>query len=106
MLLKADAIAKTAYFLVLGSPGAGKSVVLRKLCQDLEQEVPRTGKIPVYINLREWHVAEKWSETNPPTVQQLRDFILENLKSRDIVTSKFFHEYFDRMYETGRLFLS
>lgn len=103
-LLKAIRNSKKRMFLVLGIPGAGKSVALRKLCQDLAAEVDSTQKIPVYINLREWHVEEKWSEDNPPTVEQLYDFIFRNLKERDIVTSKFFDKYFERLYETGRLY--
>lgn len=103
-LLKAIRNSKKRMFLVLGIPGAGKSVALRKLCQDLAAEVDSTQKIPVYINLREWHVEEKWSEENPPTVEQLYDFIFRNLKERDIVTSKFFDKYFERLYETGRLY--
>lgn len=103
-LLKAIRQSKKRLFLVLGTPGAGKSVALRKLCQDLAEEVTKTGKIPVYINLREWHISQKWSEDHPPTVEQLYQFVFENLKSRDIVTSKFFERYFERLYETGRLY--
>ena len=60
---------ETDCFLVLGDPGSGKSVALRKLCLDLLVEVDRTGKIPVYVNLKEWKVKEKWSVDNPPTAQ-------------------------------------
>ena len=35
-------------FLVLGDPGSGKSVALRKLCRDLLAEVDKTGKVPLY----------------------------------------------------------
>ena len=103
-LLNAIKKSRNRLFLVLGSPGAGKSVALRKLCQDLAGEVDKTGKIPVYINLREWHVEQKWSEESPPTVEQLYEFVFSNVKGRDIVTSKFFERYFDRLYETGRLY--
>jgi len=44
----------THAFLVLGDPGAGKSVALRKLARDMLDEVGRTGRVPIYINLREW----------------------------------------------------
>lgn len=91
-------------FLVLGDPGSGKSVALRKLAQDLLKESGQTGKIPVYINLKEWSLEKKWDEGNPPTVQQLYDFVVENLKNRDRITGKFFGEYFDRLYENGRLY--
>jgi len=39
-------------FLVLGDPGSGKSVALRKLARDLVAEMSLTGKLPVYINLK------------------------------------------------------
>ena len=44
----------TQAFLVLGDPGAGKSVALRKLARDMLDEVGDTGRIPIYVNLREW----------------------------------------------------
>src|SRR5206468_10467332 len=69
-------------FLVLGDPGSGKSVALRKLCHDMHNEVKKTGKLPLYINLREWHPETKWTPENPPTDEQLYDFVLRNLKSR------------------------
>jgi hypothetical protein len=89
-------------FLVIGDPGSGKSVALRKLCQDLAKEVGKTGKIPVYINLKEWQ--DKWDRDNPPSVIQLNNFILSNLSKRDIVTAGFFEKYYSVLYEQGRLY--
>ena len=103
-LLNAIKKSKDRVFLVLGDPGAGKSVALRKLAQDLCQEVDKTGKVPVYVNLKEWEAEEVWTEENPPTVHELNEFVLANLKDRDIVTSKFFDKYYERLYETGRLY--
>ncbi len=105
-LLKAIKRSKERLFLVIGDPGSGKSVALRKLAQDLakENEVKKTGKIPVYINLKEWAVEKEWTEEKPPTVHELNEFVKENLMGRDIVTSKFFRGYYDRLYETGRLY--
>ncbi len=92
-------------FLVLGDPGSGKSVALRKLCRDLAKEVEKTGKIPVYINLKEWKSTKIWTEENPPTIEELNDFVKSNLRARDIVSAKFFtDERYERLYETGRLY--
>lgn len=103
-LLSAIKKSKERLFMVLGDPGSGKSVALRKLTRDLAAESEKTGKIPVYINLKEWYVEEKWTEEYPPTIEQLNDFVQRNLKSRDIVTARFFDKYYDRLYETGRLY--
>ena len=40
----------TPIYLLIGEPGAGKSVALRKLCRELLKEVEKSGKIPLYIN--------------------------------------------------------
>ncbi len=103
-LLNAIKKSKARLFLVLGDPGSGKSVALRKLCQDLLHESDQTGKIPVYINLKEWIIDKRWDANNPPTVNQIQQFVIENLKSRDIVTSRFFEDYYDKLYEAGRLY--
>ncbi len=87
-------------FLVLGDPGSGKSVSLRKLTRELAEESTRTGKIPIYINLKEWHI----EEDRKPTVEDIKDFVLQNILNRDIVITKFFDSYFDRLYEEGRLY--
>lgn len=102
--LKANSQAET--FLILGDPGSGKSVSLRKLCHDLLNESLKTGKIPVYIDLRDWKPEKPWTEENPPQYDDLYNFVLDNLKKRgDIFVQKFFDKYFDRMLKYGRLFL-
>ncbi|MDT7689117.1 MAG: hypothetical protein QOE46_1876 [Acidobacteriota bacterium] len=96
---------RSRVFLVLGDPGSGKSVALRKLCRDLLKEVVQTGKVPLYVNLREWETAQPWSEDAPPSVQQLYDFVLSNLKGRsDVFANDFLEKYYKKMFENGRLF--
>ncbi|ERB65601.1 hypothetical protein N779_09175 [Vibrio coralliilyticus OCN008] len=90
-------------FLVLGEPGGGKSVALRKLAIDLIPQVKEANKIPLYINLKEWNNT-KWSESNPPSESQLLDFVRENIARRDLALSIFVDNYFDRLIEKKRFF--
>lgn len=104
-LLKALKNSDGKLFLLLGSPGAGKSVALRKLCIDLEKEVTKTEKIPVYVNLRGWkNENSHWSSENLPSIEDLESFIKNNVLHRDIVSKRFFETYYDKLYQNGRLF--
>ncbi len=90
-----------AIFLVLGEPGAGKSVSLRKLCLELLDESKKTKKIPIYINLKKWN--KDWNLDNLPGKKDLIDFIKEVLyENGDIFTDDFLKTYFDKMLEDGR----
>ncbi|MFC4314424.1 NACHT domain-containing protein [Steroidobacter flavus] len=94
-------------FLLLGTPGSGKSVALRKLAGDMLREVEATERVPIYINLREWLAAQgpRWSETSPPTAQDVENFVTASLKARgDCFTHKFVDTYFRDMWRSGRLF--
>lgn len=44
----------SSVFIVLGDPGSGKSVSLRRLVRIFCQQAQNTGVIPVYVNLREY----------------------------------------------------
>ena len=93
------------FFLLLGDPGAGKSVALRKLCLSMLDEVPTGGRLPIYLNLREWHVREKWTVEHLPTVADLQNFIEDSLRNfSDVHFEHFIKDYFARMAEDGRLF--
>lgn len=88
-------------FLVLGNPGTGKSVALRKLCLELLGESKRTKKIPVYINLKKWN--RDWSLEYLPDKEELTAFIRETLcENGDSFTKAFLKDYFDLMLEDGR----
>lgn len=100
-------------FLVIGEPGSGKSVALRKLCQDMLGEVKDTRKLPIYVNLKEWtpDPLDSWQKGDLPTVEDLETFIRENVCSRDITISRFFNYelqdgtiHFERLYDTGHLY--
>ena len=44
----------SSVFIVLGDPGSGKSVSLRRLVRTLCKQAHKTGVVPVYVNLREY----------------------------------------------------
>ncbi len=52
--------------LVLGEPGSGKSVAMRRLTATLLESAAKTGELPVYLNLREWDCPRDWSPTALP----------------------------------------
>ncbi|MGK7932246.1 MAG: NACHT domain-containing protein [Microcystaceae cyanobacterium] len=104
---------ETRAFLVLGDPGSGKSVALRELAKALLEEVQKTGKIPVYLNLREWRVLGGWSKDSPPTIEQLQAFLLKKLKE-NVFIREFLEErvdshreetMFSKLFKEGRFFL-
>lgn len=103
-LLNAIKKSKDSVLLVLGDPGSGKSVSLRKLTQELLVEAPKTLKMPIYVNLKEWMVDEKWTESTLPTVNDLNEYIYNDLIGRDIIIGNFFKKYYDKLYNAGRLY--
>ena len=46
-------------FLVLGDPGSGKSVAMRHLARLMLDEINETGRLPIYVNLKEWADSNK-----------------------------------------------
>lgn len=92
---------KGSIFLVLGEPGAGKSVSLRKLCLELLDESKKTKKIPIYINLKKWN--KDWNLEHLPNKKDLTEFIRTILyENGDISADEFLDKYFDKMLEDGR----
>lgn len=92
-------------FLILGVPGAGKSVALRKLARDMFAEVG-SSRIPIYINLREWMRSD--IEQAPHSrfeVRELEAFVVDSLRRRgDVFTEEFVDTYFRKLWRSGRLF--
>jgi DNA polymerase III delta prime subunit len=88
-------------FLLLGDPGSGKSTILRKLAKDLLKEVEKTNKIPLYINLKEWTIANKPAEEIG--MNDLKTFIRDNLSHGldEMFTSEFIDDYFEALYIGG-----
>ena len=81
-------------------------MALRKLCLDLIKDFTKTDRIPIYINLREWFINEKWSDTNPPTEKQLKVFVLKNLRERlNEKSGSFLSQNFAQMLVDNRFFI-
>lgn len=102
-------------FLILGDPGSGKSVAVRKLAQDMLGEVPQSRRVPIYVNLREWLRFDQnanrtpdtaaWSENNKPSVAELEQFVRRSVKARgDVFTEDFVDRYFRDLWDHGYLF--
>jgi hypothetical protein len=97
---------RSRIFLVLGDPGAGKSVALRRLCRELLARAPTTQTLPLYVNLREWTRERPWTPDAPPTPADLHAFVLNNLRSRaDVPGAAFLDDFFEPMLDRGMLFL-
>ena len=97
------------YFLLLGDPGSGKSVALRKLARDLLKEVKIARRVPIYLNLRDWRTPPEWSSETLPTPEQieteLRRWLLADLRERlDRYGYDFLARYFTDMESQGRFF--
>ena len=103
-LLKAIRKTENKLFLVLGDPGSGKSVALRKLAQDLLRESKYTSKIPIYINLKEWSIAGGWNEDKLPSPEDLNKFVFDKLIEKDIYVGDFFKKYYKKLYTAGYLY--
>lgn len=89
----------TRAFLLLGDPGSGKSVSLRRLCRQLYGEVAETEIVPVYINLREWN------SPPIPTDEDLTEFIKEYMKREaGRAGKKFLDQWYEQMLDAGRFF--
>lgn len=90
---------KDTIYRVLGDPGSGKSVTLRKLCGELLDESESTNKIPLYVNLKKW--VDSGNAKQQDLIQFIKRTILEDDNFR---TRSFIEEYFEKMLENRRWF--
>ena len=93
---------KNTVFLVLGDPGSGKSVSMRKLCAEMLEEADKTDLIPVYVDLKKW--TEDWSLERLPAEKDLIEFIEQRIlrEGGTTYTDTFLQTYFRKMLERGK----
>ena len=105
LLTSIEADKKSPMFLVLGEPGAGKSVAMRELARHGLRRTSHSRALPIYVNLREWLPEQKWTRANPPTIHALETFLQSYLSNYDNVFLRdFFVEYLGRLHVDGRIF--
>jgi hypothetical protein len=102
-LLEAIKQSNDYLFLIIGEPGSGKSVALRKLCLDLLKNSLKTEYIPIYVNLKEWVGTENWHKS-APTPNDLQLFVKAGLFNSNPDLADFFYNYYEILNENGNLF--
>ena len=90
-------------FLVLGDPGSGKSVAMRHLARLMLDEINETGRLPIYVNLKEWADSNKIIQG---AQLDIFEFIAQNMieNGNDLIVD-FSTQYLRQMLEFGRLFI-
>ena len=91
------------FFLVFGDPGSGKSVSMRHLARLMLNEIDETGRLPIYVHLKEWSDSNNISSSSRI---DLFSSITENMiaNGNDLIVD-FTERYLRKMLELGRLFI-
>lgn len=89
----------SAVFVVLGDPGSGKSVSLRRLVRGLCAQAKASGVVPIYVNLREFPVGPE--PTTASLVQFMKDMAFRQT-GRD--GRAFLDNWYEAFRVSGRLF--
>ena len=96
---------KRMLFLVLGDPGSGKSVAMRKLARDLLAQKGPRDRIPIYINLKEWRPDSRWTPDAPPKPEDFGHFVFHHiLQNVDLNSQTFLKDNYQLLHEAGNLF--
>ncbi len=91
--------------LLLGVPGAGKSVALRRLALHMLEKVSHNRRIPIYVNLREWMPKGSVANGKPSfQFEDLKSFVLASITKGEASREAFVSQYFDALWDTGRLY--
>lgn len=86
---------------LVGEPGSGKSVALRHLAKQFSERGRRSNDknaiVPLYINLREM----EFSSLEDINADNVREFVLDNIRRGDADTSAFVKENWDDYCNRG-----
>ena len=86
---------------LVGEPGSGKSVALRHLAKQFAEQGRKSNDknaiVPLYVNLRE----VDFTSLEPVTADNIREFVLENIRRGDADTSAFVRENWDDYCHRG-----
>lgn len=86
---------------LIGEPGSGKSVALRHLAKQFAEQGKKSNDkdatVPLYVNLREMEA----SGTAVVTANDVREFVLDNIRRGDADTSAFVRENWDDYCNKG-----
>lgn len=93
---------KDKTFLVLGTPGSGKSVAMRKLCLDMFDDISKHNKIPLYINLKEWGLEHNATSPKKENVEQfIRHYLVKDVLNYE---KRLLLKHFDSLLRGGAFF--
>jgi hypothetical protein len=87
--------------ILVGDPGAGKSVALRhlalKLIERSKKTAVETAPVPLYINLRELAAVSN----DPINANTIKEFVIDNVRRGDVETAEYIKENWRDFKERG-----
>lgn len=100
-LIKAIDSSSEKCLVLVGDPGAGKSVALRHLALRLiersKKSTSEMASVPLYINLRELSIGHD----QPATADFIKDFVIDNVRRGDVETAEYIKENWRDFKERG-----
>lgn len=102
LLNRLQRAADNSIFLLSGEPGSGKSFALREVTRRLADELSPAGKIPVYLNLRDWlpPQADAQHQYNQNLSAWIRQACLVQISTELRIFAD--ETMFQRLYASGR----
>jgi hypothetical protein len=95
---------KSSLIVVIGEPGSGKSVALRRMAASMLEQSKKAERVPLYVNLRGWETRD---DVDGPTATSLLAYVRRYVEEQtgDVHVKRFLDDYFETLYSSGHLFL-